>query len=457
MTFPLRNLRLPKLIVLFALGLTLFLVVSPTAHASKFTPRPNSACSVLNQRVTFAEKVLQCEASLRGNKVWRVRGSARIAATRGTTSAVSPRTTETLSTPTRAGQTQHELTNQAADSVAFSPSATSSTVESAVVIESSPSKDESPYPVLPDPDNGGSPEVVIIAPELTERPNPALPPRVAGFELVALGETSASFTLVPREGVSQYQIYVRYDDSFTLKGVDTNHPTVTFSELTPDWSYTACAYYNTDSIESEKSCLNFRTTGSRSAAPVAVLGPSSITATATETTISMNWSPVTGADWYSICHVREDSMQCGGYTMLSDTSAIFQDGSINAGWDYTITIQAVFTDGSRSLESRTSVRSLGSRPIPTTRLAGVTNFRVVSVTPTTARVVWEYADSSNLTVWSVTARHLTSYTSTGVDPSAREFTISNLSSGLGYEITIQGRNDSTETEVASTNVLMPNG
>lgn len=150
-------------------------------------------------------------------------------------------------------------------------------------------------------------------------------------------------------------------------------------------------------------------------------------------------------------------MQCGGYTMLSDTSAIFQDGSINAGWDYTITIQAVFTDGSRSLESRTSVRSLGSRPIPTTRLAGVTNFRVVSVTPTTARVVWDYADSSNLTVWSVTARHLTSYTSTGVDPSAREFTISNLSPGLGYEITVQGRNDSTETEVASTNVLMPNG
>jgi Fibronectin type III domain len=456
MISPLRNMRLPKLLVLLALGSTLTLVVSPVAYASKSTPRPNAACSTVNQRVRSAGTVLRCEVSLRGNKVWRVLGTAPLTAMRKKTNSVLQRTTETLTTSTRTNLTHHEFTSQAADSIALSPTATSTTTEAAALLESSPFGDESRYPVLPDPDNGGSPEVVIIEPAMTERPNPALPARVEGFELVALGETSASFTLVPRDGVSQYQVYVRYDDSFTLKGIDVSHPTVTFTDLSPDWSYTACAYYNIDSIESEKSCIDFRTNGSRPSAPAAVAGPSSITATATETTISMNWSPVSGAAWYSICHLREDSMQCGGYTMLSDTSAIFQDGSISAGWDYTITIQAVFGDGSRSLESRASVRSLGSRPIPTTRLAGVTNFRVVSVTPTTARVVWEYTDSSTLTAWSVTARHLTSYTSTGVDSSAREFTISNLAPGLGYEITIQGRNDSRETEVASTNVLMPN-
>jgi hypothetical protein len=57
----------------------------------------------------------------------------------------------------------------------------------------------------------------------------------------------------------------------------------------------------------------------------------------------------------------------------------------------------------------------------------------------------------------VTSRHLTSYSSTGVDASAREFTITNLAPGLGYEITIQGRSDSNETEAVSTSVLMPNG
>ena len=435
--------KLPRFFVLVALAIGSVAALPSTAHAAKFAPRPNAQCHKLHRVVATPEAVLRCEPNARGLKVWRVqrgKGSTRFSQLPSSQGNVAQ---EHLPYSTKNTFVTGALEPE---TVSVAPSPTAQAIES-----------ESSYPVLPDPDNGGSPEVIIVPPEETERPNPALPARVSGFELRTLGETSATFTLTPMAGVSLYQVYVRYGDSFTLKGIDGSNPSVTFTDLTQDWAYTACAYYHLNSVESEKSCLNFRTLGTRPVEPVPAAGPTVVTATATETTITVNWSAVSDASWYSICHVRDDAMQCGGYTMLTDTSAIFQDGSISAGGDYTINVQAVFADSSRSRESSTTVRSLGSRPVPNAKLAGVTNLRVVSVTPTTARVVWEYADSSRINVWSVTSRHLTSYSSTGVDASAREFTITNLAPGLGYEITIQGRSDSNETEVVSTSVLMPNG
>jgi hypothetical protein len=427
--------------------LTAALISSPLVAHSASTPRPklNAACTKVYQVVSTPTTSLRCENTASGKKVWRtykkptvLRASAKTKIAAAQLPTIKP--------------VSMQLFSSDAQTVAFSEDVASPAPEQMAAVQAQ----EFVYPIVADPENGGSPEVVEVDPATTEQPNPALPGKVNGFTLNSLSENTADFSFTPVAGVSLYQVYVRYGDSFTLKGVDASNPEVSFGDLTADWNYTACVYYFLNSVESEKSCISFHTPGVRPAAPVLQAGPTAVSATATETTVTVNWSAVPEATSYSICHVRADSMQCGGYTMLSETSAIFQDGSISAGWDYKVKVQAVFADGSRSLESQTTVRSLGSRPTVPAKLSGVTNFRVVAVTPTSATGAWDYSGSSEIAVWGVTARHLTSYTSIGVDPSAREFTIVGLGAGLGYEFTIEGRTGSNVTETSSTNALLPN-
>ena len=450
------------------MALSLF-IVPLGSSASARTVQLNSRCSKPDRIVSISGMTLRCTLVEPSKGIWRYQRVTRNASAQNLSHSLvgQPLGTDKPvadGTEGRVATAVYELSPpESSQAVVTTTPATAPIGDAFAPASSSPASQSSggstttnSYPVVPDPANGGSPEVVDVRPETTEQPDPSLPSRVSRFELQSLGDSAVSFVLTPVTGVSNYQVYVRYGDSFTLKSVDGSSPTVTFSDLTADWPYTACAYYFLNSAQSEKSCIDFRTSGTRPVEPVRVAGPTNVTATATETTITVTWSAVANASSYSICHIREDSMQCGGYTMLTETSAIFKDGSISSGWDYTIKIEAVFENGSRSRESQTSVRSLGSRPIPSVKLAGATNFRVVSVTPTTATVTWDYSASSEIRFWSVTARHLTSYSSTGVDPSAREFTIMNLASGLGYEITIQGRTDTNETEVVSTSVLMPN-
>jgi hypothetical protein len=452
-----------KVLVWVGCVTTLISAVPNVANATSATRGAGSACTRWLTVVTTSGKTLRCVVSPNVAKASQLQRRAKVLPRRDTKpTSVAPFLAAGVSSVASEQAAPTEIVRQLDTIEAVTPVETAvkpavpelTTAPEANTVPNSTSNEPS-YPIVPDPENGGSPDVVIGNPESSERPNPSLASRVEGFVLQSVAETSASFTLTPTSGIASYQVYVRYDDSYTLKGIDANNPVVTFSDLTPDWAYTACAYYFVNSAESEKSCLSFRTTGSRPAAVVPPAGPASVSATATEDSITVSWSAVTGAERYSLCHVRDDSMQCGGYTMQSDTSAIFHDGSVYPGWTYTVKVQAVFPDGTRSRESLTSVRSAGSRPVPPARLVGAKNFRVTAVTPTTATVAWDYEGAASLTSWTVTSRHLTSYSAIGADPSAREFTITDLSPGLGYEFTIMGRTADNETETASTNALMP--
>ena len=428
------------------LAVTCLVTLAPTpfvASAKTFrgSPRPGAECVRANSLFTATKFVLRCEAVARGKRIWRVNTMRSNASER----IIEPATGES-----KAITVVTQELNPPSELAETNPAVTATIV---TTVEPEP---ERKYEVLPDPENGGSPEVVSVTPESTELADSTLPQRVPSFQLVSIDETSAQFRLTPLAGISNYLVYLRHGDSYTLKGIDVDSPTVVFNDLNPDWAYTACAYYRQNEVESEKSCLAVHTLGTRPTPAVTPAGPDWVAATATDRSITVNWSQVPGASWYSICHVRGDSHQCGGYTMLTPTSAIFQDGSIFPGWEYLVKIQAVYSDGSRTQETVTSIKSLGSQPVPTSRLAGVSNFRVTSVTPTTATIVWTYEDSSLLDSWTVIARHLTSYSSTGADPSAREFTVINLVPGNGYEITIQGRSNNNETEIVSTSVLIPN-
>ena len=385
-------------------GSGLALATPATAASVKITA--GTKCSVAKKQVKVAKTTLVCKKSAKGKLVWTKASSLAIAPVAALRAA-----------PLSIVEEQQPAVAASSAEVPLSPSG---------------------YPVVIDPNAAGPNEVVIRTPEEAEVPVAANAVAPTNLRLVTLEETSAVLTFDFDPNISVYQVYLRYGDSFTQKGVSAENPNVEFSDLTPDWDYTACVFYNVNSVESNKTCLNLHTAGQRPAEPVLVNGPSQIQLMSTETTISAAWTPVAGAAWYSLCHVRVDSWQCGGYTMLGDTSAIFQDGSIYAGWKYGIQITAVFADGTRSLPTMSFIHSKGSQPPAPTKYAAPTNLRIVDLTPTSVTVAWDDPANSPVSFWSVATRHLTSYSQTGVDANARQFTSNAIWPGGGFEIILSG-------------------
>ena len=380
------------------------LALAPPASAASVKVTAGAKCSVAKKQVKVAKTSLVCKKNAKGTLVW--------------TKAAALKTSPVVATKvTPIAIAQEEQTTALASEVPLSPSG---------------------YPVVIDSNAGGSNEVVIRTPEEAEAPVTANAIAPANLRVTSLTDNSVSVTHDAVEGVSQYQVYLRYGDSFTAKGTDISNLNVEFTDLSADWDYVVCAYYRVDNIDSNKTCLNVHTTGQRPVEPIQPNGPANISLSATETTITASWTAVDGAAWYSLCHVRVDSWQCGGYTMLSDTSAIFQDGSIYAGWRYGIQITAVFADGTRSLPSMSYVRSAGSQPPPPTKYAAPTNLRIVDLTPTTVTVAWDDPANSPVSFWSVATRYLTSYSQTGVDANARQFTSTAIWPGGGFEIILSG-------------------
>jgi hypothetical protein len=387
-------------------GVSVISAVPATAASVKVAA--GAKCSVAKKQVKVAKSSLVCKKNAKGKLVW--------------TKAAAVRATPKATTAAAAKTEQMTLVEEP------------QSVTTAAEVPQSPSG----YPVVIDPNAGGSNEVVRRTPEESELPAPSNPVAPANLRVTQLGDDAVTVTHDLVEGVSQYQVYLRHGDSFTAKGTDTSNLNVEFTELTPDWDYVICAYYRVNDVDSNKACIDVHTTGQRPVEPVQANGPATISLTSTETTITANWTAVAGATGYSLCHVRDTSWQCGGFTMLSETSAIFQDGSIYPGWRYGIQVTAHFADGTRSLPSMNYVMSAGSQPPPPTKYDAPTNLRIVDLTPTAVTVAWDAPANSPVTVWSVVTRYLTSYSQTGVDPNARQFTSTAIWPGGGFEIIVSG-------------------
>lgn len=290
-----------------------------------------------------------------------------------------------------------------------------------------------------DPNAGGSPEVVYPDPSEPEQPvtgNPAAP---QNFRITEVGDNfvSLSFTTIPN--VSLYQVYIRHGDSYTSTGVGSAG-TVTFRDLSPDFDYVTCVHYRLNGKESNRACLDVHTTGSRPVAPVKAPAPANIQLSATQTTVTASFDAVPGASWYYVCHVSGGmSWQCGGYTNLTPTKVIFQDGSISPATLYGITVEAVMADGSRSERGIRYITTPGTPPPPPTKYAAATNLRITAISTSEVTAAWDYPSDSPITVWSFTVRQLTSYSQTGVAGAARSFTYRDLAPSSGYEIILTGR------------------
>ena len=290
-----------------------------------------------------------------------------------------------------------------------------------------------------DPDAGGSPEVVYPDPSEPEQPitgNPAAP---QNFRITEVGDNfvSLSFTTIPN--VSLYQVYIRHGDSYTATGVGPAG-TVTFRDLSPDFDYVTCVYYRLNGKESNRACLDVHTTGSRPVEPKKASAPANVQLSATQTTVTASFDSVPGASWYYVCHVSGGmSWQCGGYTHLTPTKVIFQDGSISPATLYGVTVEAIMMDGSRSERAIRYITTPGTPPPPPTKYAAPTNLRITAISTSEVTAAWDYPADSPITVWSFTVRQLTSYSQTGVEGAARTFTYRDLAPSSGYEIILTGR------------------
>ena len=290
-----------------------------------------------------------------------------------------------------------------------------------------------------DPNAGGSPEVVYPDPSEPEQPITGNPSAPQNFRITEVGDNfvSLSFTTIPN--VSLYQVYIRYGDSYTSTGVGSAG-TVTFRDLSPDFDYVTCVYYRLNGKESNRACLDVHTTGTRPVAPIKAAAPANVQLSATQTTVTASFDEVPGASWYYVCHVHGGmSWQCGGYTHLTPTKVIFQDGSISPATLYGVTVEAIMIDGSRSERAIRYITTPGTPPPPPTKHAAPTNLRITAISTSEVTAAWDYPADSPITVWSFTVRQLTSYSQTGVEGAARSFTYRDLAPSSGYEIILTGR------------------
>ena len=290
-----------------------------------------------------------------------------------------------------------------------------------------------------DPNAGGSPEVVYPDPSEPEQLITGNPSAPQNFRITEVGDNfvSLSFTTIPN--VSLYQVYIRHGDSYTSTGVGSAG-TVTFRDLSPDFDYVTCVYYRLNGKESNRACLDVHTTGSRPVEPKKASAPANVQLSATQTTVTASFDAVPGASWYYVCHVSGGmSWQCGGYTHLTPTKVIFQDGSISPATLYGVTVEAIMMDGSRSERAIRYITTPGTPPPPPTKYAAPTNLRITAISTSEVSAAWDYPSDSPITVWSFTVRQLTSYSQTGVEGAARSFTYRDLAPSSGYEIILTGR------------------
>ena len=290
-----------------------------------------------------------------------------------------------------------------------------------------------------DPNAGGSPEVVYPDPSEPEQQVTGNASAPQNFRITALGDNFVSLSFTTNPSVSLYQAYIRHGDSYTSTGVGSAG-IVTFRDLSPDFDYVTCVYYRVNNIESNRACLDVHTTGSRPVEPIKASAPTNLQLSATQTTVTASFDEVPGASWYYVCHVTGGmSWQCGGYTHLTPTQVVFQDGSISPATMYGVTVEAIMIDGTRSERAIRYITTPGTPPPPPTKYAAPTNLRITAISTSEVTAAWDYPSDSPITVWSFTVRQLTSYSSTGVEGSARSFTYKDLAPSSGYEIILTGR------------------
>ena len=391
--------------------------------ASAATPKAKVGASCKTQKtatkVKVAGKTLVCTTTAKGVKIWKI-----------TKATVAPKVS--TSTPAIA------------------------------VGEPNPTAPTGPlngiYPIVLDPNGGGSSDPDPRTPEQAESPNAALASAPTGLSVSNITDNAVTVSWDSIPAGALYQVYIRYDDSYESFGIDSNYTSHTFSDLTPGWNYTV-GLHAVLPRESNIATLAFRTTGTTPVTTPTLPGPSSVTGIGTNDSVTVTWSAVAGAAYYSVA-ITDNGVRDGGVTSYGEPTLSHTFTGLEPGKTYRLMVAAIvdgnITQTSVALVNTTNTNPAPPLPLTSAQLYGPTNLHVVSVTPTTVTVAWDEEPAGGITLWSVHARYLSSFTSTGFDGSARQATMVNLNPGFSYEIGVKGFDGSNWTSLATVGLVLPN-
>jgi hypothetical protein len=313
------------------------------------------------------------------------------------------------------------------------------------------------YPIVLDPNGGGSNDPTPRTPEQAEALNPALDPAPTGLAVSNITDNSVLVTWDPIPVGTLYQVYIRYDDSYESFGVDSTYTSHTFSNLAPGWNYTVGMHEATPR-ESNIATVAFRTTGTTPNTTPVVAGPSSVTGTGDDNSVTVSWAAVEGASYYPVA-ITDNGIRDGGVTSYGEPGLSHTFTGLEPGKTYRVMVAAII-NGSITRETVAYINTTNTHPAPqapltSAQLYAPTNLHVVSVTPTTVTVAWDEDPAGGITLWNVYARYGSSYTSTGFDGADRQATMINLNPGFSYEIGVKGFDGSNWTSLVTVGLILP--
>lgn len=402
---------------LFAGALVASLAGQPaTAAAPKAKAGASCTTQKTSAKVKVSGKTLVCTKNAKGVKVWKV-VKAAVAA----------------------------------------PAASGSSASLAVGEPSPAAPNVGIYPIVLDPNGGGPNDPAPRTPEQAEALNPALDPAPTGLAVSNITDNSVLVTWDAIPAGTLYQVYIRYNDSYESFGIDSSYTSHTFSNLTPGWDYTVGLQAVKPRL-SNIATVAFRTTGTTPNTTPTAAGPSSVTGTGDDNSVTVTWAPVAGASYYTVA-ITDNGIRDGGVTSYGEPGLSHTFTGLEPGKTYRVMVAAVI-DGNITLETVAYINTTNTHPAPpapltSAQLYAPTNLHVVSVTPTTVTVAWDEDPAGGITLWNIYARYGSSFTSTGFDGTDRQATMVNLNPGFSYEIGVKGFDGSNWTSLVTVGLILP--
>ncbi len=412
-----------KLLAIAAAVLLSTSLTSMPVSAAVPKAKAGASCSTskVATKVKVAGKTLVCAKTAKGSKVWKVTKAVVAAPSRVSAPATIAAPSIAIGEP-----------NPSAPGVGV-------------------------YPIILDPNGGGSSDPTPRTPEQAESVNQALAPAPTGLAVSNISENSVTVSWDPIPTGALYQVYIRYNDSYESFGIDHTYSNHTFRNLTPGWAYTV-GLHAALPVESNISTVAFQTLGTKPVVGPTMDGPTSVTATADNDSVSASWSAVAGASYYSVS-LYDNGMMDGGMTSYGAPGLSHTFTGLMSGRNYRLTVAAII-DGSLTKTYTVYVTTTNTNPAPPAPQTGAqiyspSNLQVVSVTPTTVTVSWDEDAAAGITLWSVHARQGSSFGSTGFDGAARTATLVDLSPGVSYEIGVKGFDGSNWTNLITVGLILP--